>query len=264
MISKIISGGQTGVEQAALDAAIQWNVDHGGWIPKGRKTETGELPDKYKMEEMPTTNYSIGTEQNVVDSDGTLIISHGDLVSGSKFTEEIALRNKKFCLHIDLNKIEIFSAAQKISDWISKNSIEILNITGQRESESPHIYQTALNLLLTIFHMEVIDTSLTKTYDTIPLPQTVDDAVGKLSSELPLRDRIKIARMTEPDLTHLHLTLGHYIREKFALWSGNDALMDSCRYILHKYDIEAVDASELIIEELWKKLKETHTIRIVK
>ena len=264
MIKKIISGGQTGVEQAALDAAIQWNIDYGGWIPKGRKTETGQLPNKYKMKEMPTTNYSIGIEKNVDDSDGTLIISRGNLTGGSKFAEEIALRYKKPCLHIDLDKIEAFSAAQKISNWISDSSIDILNVTGPRSSENPGIYQSALNLLLTVFHMEVIETNLTKASNTVLLPQTVDEAVAKLLSELPLRDRIKIAKMSEPDLTHLHLTLGHYIREKFALWSGNDALMDSCRYMLHKYDIQAVDASELIIEELWKKLKETHTLRIVK
>jgi predicted Rossmann-fold nucleotide-binding protein len=79
MISKIISGGQTGVDQAALDVAIALGIPHGGWIPKGRKTENGALPDKYRLKEMSTSSYAKRTEQNVIDSEGTLIISLGPL-----------------------------------------------------------------------------------------------------------------------------------------------------------------------------------------
>ena len=77
MIKRIISGGQTGADQAALDIAIEFGILHGGWIPKGKKTEDGVLPDKYKLKEMPTASYPKRTEQNVLDSDGTLILSHG-------------------------------------------------------------------------------------------------------------------------------------------------------------------------------------------
>ncbi len=83
MLKKIISGGQTGADQAALDAAIKLGIPHGGWIPKGRSTENGKLPDKYKLKEMPTKSYPNRTEQNVIDSDGTLIITHGKLTGGS-------------------------------------------------------------------------------------------------------------------------------------------------------------------------------------
>ena len=72
MIQKIISGGQTGADQAALDAAIKLGISHGGWIPKGRITEDGPLLDKYKLQEMPTDSYPARTEQNVIDSDGTV------------------------------------------------------------------------------------------------------------------------------------------------------------------------------------------------
>jgi len=75
MIKKIISGGQTGVNQAALDAARKLNIAHGGWIPNGRKTENGPLPVKYNLKELGTTNYSKRTEQNIFDSDGTLILT---------------------------------------------------------------------------------------------------------------------------------------------------------------------------------------------
>jgi hypothetical protein len=86
MIKKIISGGQTGADQAALDAAIKWDIPHGGWVPKGRRTESGPLSNRYQLKEMPTDSYPSRTEQNVIDSDGTLIITHGELTGGSEYT----------------------------------------------------------------------------------------------------------------------------------------------------------------------------------
>ena len=94
MVKKIISGGQTGADQAALDIAIKLGISHGGWIPKGRLTENGILDPKYQLEEMETTNYNVRTEQNVIDSDGTLIISHGKLSGGSDYTRDMVLRHK--------------------------------------------------------------------------------------------------------------------------------------------------------------------------
>jgi len=78
MINKLISGGQTGADRAALDVAIELGTPHGGWIPKGRKTEDGRLPDKYQLKEMLTASYPKRTEQNVIDSHGTLIITYGE------------------------------------------------------------------------------------------------------------------------------------------------------------------------------------------
>ena len=86
MIKRIISGGQTGADRAALDVAIKLGIPHGGWIPKGRRTEDGSLPVKYQLEEMPTASYPKRTERNVLGSDGTPIISHGKLVGGSAVT----------------------------------------------------------------------------------------------------------------------------------------------------------------------------------
>ena len=77
MIEKIMSGGQTGADRAALDFALKFFKPHGGWVPKGRLTEDGPLPEKYQLREMPTTSYPARTEQNVIDSDGTLIFFHG-------------------------------------------------------------------------------------------------------------------------------------------------------------------------------------------
>ena len=115
MIEKIISGGQTGADRAALDVAIEMVIPHGGWIPKGRKAEDGRLPDKYRLQETKTINYPQRTELKIVDSDGTLIISHGKLTGGSLLTQTLSKKHGKACIHIDLNEIEESKAVLIIS-----------------------------------------------------------------------------------------------------------------------------------------------------
>ena len=100
IITKIISGGQTGTDQAALDFAIKHNILHGCWIQKGRKTEAGFLPEKYQLQKMPTTSYPKRTEQNILDSDGTLIFSRGTLTGGSALTHKLAKQHNRPWLHV--------------------------------------------------------------------------------------------------------------------------------------------------------------------
>jgi hypothetical protein len=127
-IVRIISGGQTGADQAALDVAIKFGIPHGGWIPKGRKTENGCLPDQYHLKEMHTLSYTKRTEQNVLDSDATLIISHGGLTGGSEYSRRMAIEHSRPWLHINLEKSHGFEAAQAINSWITRNNIETLNV----------------------------------------------------------------------------------------------------------------------------------------
>ena len=103
MIKKIISGGQTGADHAALDVALEFNIPHGGWVPKGRMTENGPLSDKYKLQEMQTDSYPARTEQNVIDSDGTVIFSQGKPIGGTDYTRQMVLKHKRQMLHIDFN-----------------------------------------------------------------------------------------------------------------------------------------------------------------
>ena len=148
MLKRIISGGQTGVDRAALDAAIRMGIPHGGWIPKGRRTEEGPLPERYKLDEMPTDSYPERTEKNVVDSDGTLMISRGAPQGGTDYTRKMALRHGRQMLHIDFalhrNPLD---AASLVTSWLKMHNIEVLNVAGPRASTDPEIYGAALALL---------------------------------------------------------------------------------------------------------------------
>ncbi|MCL7487575.1 MAG: putative molybdenum carrier protein [Desulfobulbaceae bacterium] len=147
---KIISGGQTGADRAALDAAITLGLPHGGWLPRGRKTEDGPLPARYKLTELNSQRYRDRTEQNIIDSDATLIVSFGTLTGGSALTESLALRHDRPCLIIDLECISREEAIDAVEKWLRKNDITILNIAGPRESGEPRIYDAVYKLLLSI------------------------------------------------------------------------------------------------------------------
>lgn len=146
-IEKIISGGQTGADRAALDFAIGHNIPYGGWLPKGRKTEDGALDLKYHLREMPTSDYSKRTEQNVLDSDGTVIVSHGLLTGGSALTREFAGKHMKPCLHLDLAGTMIKDAADSLNGWINNHGIKVLNVAGPRARKDQTIYEATLRLL---------------------------------------------------------------------------------------------------------------------
>jgi hypothetical protein len=151
MISKIVSGGQTGVDRAALDAAIRLGIPHGGWVPRGRLAEDGPLPATYAVRETRTATYPGRTERNVRDSDGTLLISRGRLRGGSEYTRQMALKHRRPLLHVDLKRMPAFQAAVAISRWLVENSIRTLNVAGPRASKDPGIYQDTLGLLEAVY-----------------------------------------------------------------------------------------------------------------
>ena len=147
MLKKIISGGQTGADRAALDVAIKHNIPLGGWIPKGRLAEDNPLPDRYHLREMPTSSNSACTERNVIDSDGTLIVSHGKLAGGSDLTRKFASLHGRSWLHIDLSRTDHTDAAVKVKEWLVQEEIEVLNVAGPRASKDPIIYNKVVELL---------------------------------------------------------------------------------------------------------------------
>ena len=162
MVKKIVSGGQTGADRAALDVSIALDIPHGGWVPKGRLTEDGPLPKKYQLREMPTNSYPKRTEQNVIDSDGTLIISHGKLTGGSDLTRKLAIKHDRPWLHIDLNQTAEFQSAEKISEWVQNNRLETLNVAGPTASKDPKIYQAVLKIIETVYYMGITEEDFRK------------------------------------------------------------------------------------------------------
>ncbi|MBW1855275.1 MAG: putative molybdenum carrier protein, partial [Deltaproteobacteria bacterium] len=254
MIAKIISGGQTGADRAALDVAIKLSIPHGGWIPKGRKTEDGTLPEIYRIKEMPTASYPKRTEQNVIDSDGTLIIARGKLTGGTDYTRQMTLKHKKQLLGIDLNLASHFDAASLIVSWIKLQRVQVLNVAGPRASKDPGIYSDVTRILEQTIQILIdedkkfgVDFVIDTKRKTSKLPKTVDQAVDRLIDELPLKDKTTIANMTENDLVTLQFTLGTYIGREFGIWSGNRQLLDSCSVIAHDVHLPPDFAPSVII-----------------
>lgn len=134
---KIIAGGQTGVDRAALDWAIAQGVRHGGWCPKGRRAEDGIIPRRYRLKETRSAAYSVRTRWNVRESDGTLIISAGCvIVGGTKCTAEFAQRESKPLLHLT-KSTGVGPAVRLLNRFIVRHGIRVLNVAGPRDSEEP-------------------------------------------------------------------------------------------------------------------------------
>ena len=126
----IVSGGQTGVDQAALDAALELNVPCGGWCPEGRKAEDGIISDKYPLVELKQSGYRQRTKKNVVDSDGTVIIYFKYLSGGTQLTLKFSLSEKKPYLLIDATELTKDKAAQIVNDFVQDYDIKKLNFAG--------------------------------------------------------------------------------------------------------------------------------------
>jgi hypothetical protein len=147
---KIISGGQTGADRAALEFAIKNGIPHGGWCPKGRRSEDGQIDAKYQLQESPSSNYLQRTEWNVRDSDGTVIFSISEHLSGGSLkTVEFANKHRKPHLHLSTASKD--NAAQELQKWMHQNNVRVLNVAGPRASKEPKVAEfviTTLNVAL--------------------------------------------------------------------------------------------------------------------
>jgi hypothetical protein len=137
---RIVSGGQTGADRAALDAALQGGIDCGGWCPAGRMAEDGVIPDRYPVTPLPDGGgYEQRTLRNVLDSDGTVILSFGPPAGGSETTRSAAIAARRPLLVIDAATTSEASAAEQIAEFAQAHSLRALNVAGPRASEQPLI-----------------------------------------------------------------------------------------------------------------------------
>ncbi|MGC8744950.1 MAG: putative molybdenum carrier protein [Verrucomicrobiia bacterium] len=144
---KIISGGQTGADRAALDWAIKNNIPHGGWCPAGRKAEDGPIPPCYNLLETESAEYPVRTEKNVLESDATAIFSTNENHDrGTLLTINLLKKHKKQYVLIT-NKYGLENAVKLLDAFLNKANPKVLNIAGPRQSIQPDVYDFVLKVL---------------------------------------------------------------------------------------------------------------------
>ena len=148
MFWKIVSGGQTGVDRAALDFALAEGVAHGGWCPRGRRAEDGKVPEKYDLQETTKRDYRQRTEWNVRDSDGTLIIINRKLSGGTLYALKTARKHGK-----PVTVVSLVDGTHEgaVVEWLEDNGVGVLNVAGPRASAEPAIYDVSLECLRKIY-----------------------------------------------------------------------------------------------------------------
>lgn len=144
MLKKIVSGGQTGVDRAALDAAIACGLEHGGWCPKGRRAEDGRIPQYYRLDETPRADYRQRTEWNVRDSDATLIIVRDVLKGGTLYTLKYAVHHRR---PVFIAGLSCPVSLPALCSWIDGCGIAVLNVAGPREGPDPAIHRESKMLV---------------------------------------------------------------------------------------------------------------------
>jgi len=138
---KIISGGQTGADRAALDAAIELGMDYGGSVPKGRKAEDGPIESKYaRLTELESESYSVRTDKNAAEADATIVFTVGTPTEGTAYTVDCLKRHGKRYLLVDFKGTDDTEAIALIRRWLRESAPEVLNVAGPRESKAPGIY----------------------------------------------------------------------------------------------------------------------------
>jgi hypothetical protein len=272
MLKKIISGGQTGADQAALDAAIELGMPYGGWVPKGRKTEIGPLPLKYCLQEMNSARYSKRTRQNVIDSEGTVIFSHGKLEGGSKYTRKAAKKHVRPWLAVDFNLLPSFEIIVNLHQWVSENDISILNVAGARAKKDSKIYSAVKFIMTCIILLEGLDSirlqeqkneETTKNSSLRVWAKTLDEAANRLISELPMMDRIIISNMEVEDLDPVHLAFAEFVKNRF-LFEHTSELLISCQQEAGREDLSPENEVTLIIHRVWEKLRADNELRLMR
>ncbi|HCY88180.1 MAG TPA: hypothetical protein DHV36_23790 [Desulfobacteraceae bacterium] len=272
MLSQIVSGGQTGADRAALDVAIKFNIPHGGWITKGRRTEDGTLPGVYQLQEMTTSDYPSRTRQNIIGSQGTAIISRGPLRGGSKLTWSFARVKGKPVSHIDLLDNDIFESAIILQSFILENQIKTLNVAGPRASHDPGIYFDVKSILEAVLYLDYLESDketkfsplFPKTTDTFCYGGTIDGAARLICHHLPLRAKSVVARLPDDEIGDLYFAWMDALRTCLGLEEDREGLVSGLAKKAVQGNVFTVeDAIMEILKSVKKQLTATCRLRIV-
>ena len=267
MVKKIISGGQTGAERAAYDLALRFHIPHEGWIPKDCIAEYGPSSIIHQPSQIPIDNYGDCIENNVLDSDGSLIITDGLPYCGSVLALDLVCKNNRPYLHIDLKEISTLEAVFFVRDWVFENKVEILNVTGAQESEDPGIYQATFdilkNVLLTDAINERVQGSIKKGKTPNDNPVSVNQAINIMMTQMAFKYQVAIANSSEDELNSYHSAIGFYIGHRL-MNSRNEKLLESCRQVAKDNYLHWDEVPMVIMKELWRRLRQTHRLRVVK
>jgi hypothetical protein len=143
-LARVISGGQTGVDRAALDVALELGIPCGGSCPRGRRAEDGRVPPHYPLCETVSPHYPERTARNVADADATLVLTRGRVSGGSSLTVKLARQAARPVLVVDL---EGSPEAAAVRSWLAEHAVATLNVAGPRESENPGLHDQAAAFL---------------------------------------------------------------------------------------------------------------------
>jgi hypothetical protein len=156
MIEKVVSGGQTGTDRAALDAALELGIPIGGYCTADRRAEDGPIPDRYPLTTLATNDYPSRTRANIQEATATLVLYAGPITSpGTRLTISLCKqkRNGDMWLGIELNEANA-ETVKFARDWLAFRRVRVLNVAGPRESKNPGIYQNAKAFLLAVLRSE--------------------------------------------------------------------------------------------------------------
>ena len=275
MIYRIISSGNPGVELAALDVARKLGINHGGWLTKGTSRQNRELMATYHLKETESFGQQYAVEKNVKDANGILLVSRGEKIPRLKYPVEAALKHHRQFLGIDLKQYPAFEAASLINSWAQIQKVTSVFVTGATELEVPGIYRSTHKILETVFYLGYVKSDA---YTLSPAPgnlvtddsakssppRTVEECVERLNTIVSLKERALIANIQADELGQLRGGLGEFIKNAFGLYSGNDALMQSCAQVGKLSRPLAEEACAVILRAFWEDLRRTHRLRVVR
>jgi len=265
MIHKILTGGQPGIERAAMDTAAGLGILHGGWA---LDKDLENLPEGSSLRPLGASDTPNPAERNIAEAGGTLIISSTGLSDHLVEVERLANALDRPFLRIDLTSTPAFKAATEITRWLDDCRIDVVYITGAREENSPEVHRQVKGILESVFNLEIIHEAMGFSPDRpppmpTPWPATVNEAVRRLIDEMALKDRVTLANMTFSELNGLPASIKYYIRKEFGLWGDNTRLIESCKFVEKNSNIDPDRAVQVIIEELWENLRKTHRLRLM-